>query len=118
MRAILSTTAAAAAVLLLAGCTSAPPRAEVVERFAIELEGASDGLLAQDDPRTLELAEQLTDDALSGGCGTSWTGYAESPDLLYAWAMTCEMYFSGEMSDAQRDQAKQMLLERVADEVG
>jgi hypothetical protein len=111
--------AAAAVLLLLAGCSAGPSHDAVAERFRIELEGATDGLIKQDDPATIKLASGLADDALDGQCGQPgyWSGLEEQPSLVYAWGVTCDMYFSDEMSQTQRDYVRGLLLERVADDV-
>lgn len=116
MRALTSSIAAAvAAVLLLAGCSSVPPRAEVVERFAIELEGTSDGLMPRDDPGVLELAGGLADDALAGRCDSAaYRSQLEgSPDLVYVWLTVCSTLFEDDMTAAQLEEARELLLERT-----
>lgn len=109
---------AAALTLALTGCTTAPPRDEVVERLLIELETES---LSRDHPYNLELAEVMADDALDGECGAGeyWEGLMMAPpsQKQYAWAATCSMYFESEMGEEQVQQAKDLLLASVIDAV-
>lgn len=80
-----------------------PPRAEVSERFAIEL---ASGIGEPAD--WTALADQLADDALDGRCGEDayLVGLGDEPYLVRAWATTCLMYFEHDMSDEQREAAR------------
>ena len=99
-----------AGALLLTGCTPAPPRDEVVERFAIELAA---GVGEPED--WTELAEGLADDALDGKCAESlYRTTLEDPTLQYAWSAGCLMYFEGSMSDSQVETAKQDLIDYIS----
>ena len=66
-----------------------------------------------------EMSETLADDALAGRCGedTYWVAMMDFPDLRYAWASTCLMYFDHQMSEAQQDRAKQELIDSVTAEL-
>lgn len=104
------------AVMLLAGCTAAPPKADVTERLFIELEASTDGLISPDDPATVEIVESIADDALEGNCGKDgyWVGLADGDkSLVYAWASTCAMYFEHDMSESQRERARDLMLEQA-----
>lgn len=107
---------AALAAVLLSGCSAGgPSRDTLVDRFAIELEGGSDGVLERDSTQVRDLAEGLADDALDGSCGepTYWAGLGDATGLLYAWSATCSMYFDEQMNATLRDHAKDILLEQV-----
>ncbi|KRC60927.1 hypothetical protein ASE14_08175 [Agromyces sp. Root81] len=107
----------AAAALLLAGCSSAPPRQEVVDRFLIELDAATDGLLTADTPMIAELAEGVADNALDGMCGSDpYRVGLEDPSLVYAFDVTCLTYFEGDMTKAQVDAVKDAITQRVAED--
>jgi hypothetical protein len=97
-------------VVLLAGCTPAPNRADVVERAQIEL---GDSLLAGI-PST---AEGIADDAFAGMCGSDAyrAQIADYNDVLYAFDVTCEHYFSHEMTEAQRERVRLAVMERALD---
>lgn len=99
-----------AAALTLTGCTG-PNRDKVVERFSIEL-AASGG----EPSDWVTVSESLAEDALAGKCGQDayWSTVADLPNMRYAWAATCLMYFEADMSHAQQARAKQELLEFTA----
>ncbi|MGR2751502.1 hypothetical protein [Agromyces arachidis] len=109
---------AAAVTFTLAACTPAPSGEDVAERFRIEIEAATDGLLAQDNPEVVGLSEDVADDLLDGGC-TIDPGLGldedENEAYIYAVSATCLMYFEHEMSEAQIDRAKVRLLEQATE---
>ena len=101
---------------LLSGCSSTPDRAEVAERYAIEMAGAFGGGSTKDD--WIELGEGIADSALKGMCGEDTfrsTAFEGNPSALAAWDNTCLMYFEGDMSSAQIERAKQSLIGQLAD---
>lgn len=99
-------------VLLLAGCTPAPNRADVIERAQIELAGT----IFADVPGT---AEGIADDAFAGMCGSdAYRAQLDGfDDLLHAFDVTCEHYFSHEMTEAQRERVRLAVMERALDGV-
>lgn len=107
----------AAVALTLTGCvTPAPSAGTVAERFRIEIEAATDGLMAQDNPEVVGLSESVAENLLDGGC-TIDPGLGlnedENQPYIYAVSATCLMYFEHEMSEAQIEKAKVRLLEQV-----
>lgn len=94
--------------LTVVGCSAAPDREEIAERFEIELAAG-----AGDSVDLTELSESLADDALDGKCGSDGfrSGIESEPILVYAWSATCLMYFEDDMNDAQQDQAKQDIID-------
>lgn len=109
----LSVLAALAGFALLSGCSTAPDRNEVAERFAIELEGVT-GL-----PRSYfeELHFQVADDLLDGMCSSDPYMFAlQDPNLQYAVMVTCLMDFEDDMKPYQVERAKTAILEEISKE--
>jgi len=108
--------AAALLALTMAGCSAPPPREKVAERFRIELEAASDGLLKQDNPDVVGLSEDVADNLLDGGCKIDpglGLDPVENASYIYAVNSTCLMYFESEMSELQVERGKQLLFEQI-----
>ena len=107
--------AAGALVLVLAGCAPAPSHDEVADRFLIEY---TDNDTMRD--AMAELADTIADDALAGNCGQDAyeAGLMSGGDenLFYAWRVTCQMYFEDDLTEAQIEQTKQMVIDRVSDQ--
>lgn len=103
MRRTYTSTIVALLALTLAGCSTAPDRADVAERFAIELAASGAG----DVQDWMELADGLAGDALDGRCESEAyrTGLADD-SLVRAWDIGCLMYFEAEMSESQVERAK------------
>ncbi|WP_309105012.1 hypothetical protein [Microbacterium sp.] len=109
----------AASVVLLAGCATGPDRDEVVERFALELES---GFGDYADGAFDEVAEGFADAALDGLCGSvsyeaGLTSDNADPQLLYAWRVGCLHYFEDDLSAAQVEETKQMILDHALESV-
>lgn len=102
----------AVALLVLAGCSAAPSRDEVSERFLIEY---TDSELLRDGMR--EVGDQVAGDALEGRCGDEAyeSGLKSGGDdsLFYAWRSTCLMYFESDLTARQIAETKDMIVERV-----
>lgn len=103
----------AVALLLLAGCSAAPTRDEVSERFLIEYTDSDELHDAMQD-----VADDIAQDAIDGRCGDD--GYeaglqtAVDENLFYAWRSTCLMYFEDDLTAGQVAETKRMIAERVA----
>lgn len=108
--------------LLLAGCSSGPAPAEVQQTFLVELRAQLPG-----DP-TLEVTEEYFGDfaaEIAGdmieddACGSfNYRTVAMVEDhMRYAYEITCLSYFEDDMSPAQIDAAKQMLLDSATEDV-
>ncbi|WP_292763734.1 hypothetical protein [Microbacterium sp. UBA3486] len=104
---------ASLALLLLAGCSAAPSRDEVSERFLIEF---TDDDAFRDAMQ--ESADQLAGSALDGYCGDEGfeAGLRTTADeqIFYAWRTTCLMYFEDDLSQSQVNETKQMIMDRVS----
>lgn len=100
----------------LAGCSPAPNRDEVVERFAIEVAAAND--IGEPDDWT-EVGESLADAAFDGNCGKPgfYTGLGDE-NLKYAFAVGCSFYFEDQMSETQITQMKDEMVRRIAEDIG
>lgn len=87
------------------------------ERFLIEYTDSDEMADAMQ-----ELADQVAGDALEGRCGqTAYeTGLQSAGDenLFYAWRVTCQMYFEDDLTEAQIEETKQMVLERALEQSG
>lgn len=103
--------ALAALCLVLAGCSPTPNRAEVVERFKIELAAAM--------PMDMStLADGLTDDAFSGMCGEdAYRTALNDSGLIHVWDATCSMYFEHDMTEAQQDRAREAIVGSVLEQL-
>ncbi|MFJ4999907.1 hypothetical protein ACIP5T_17275 [Microbacterium sp. NPDC088619] len=102
---------AAGLLLVLTGCSAAPSREEVAERYLLEY---TDSEAIQDAMR--ESALSIADDALAGYCGDDdyEAGLLSGGDqsLFYAWRVTCSMYFEDDLSPQQVEETKQLVLDR------
>lgn len=103
--------------LALTGCSSGPSADEFADRFTIEYESAS-GLDLSSTDSGEKLALEAAESAIDGMCGELAYRYALEDsgigdDYLYAWDVSCLMYFEGDMSQAQIDRAKAALVERA-----
>lgn len=86
---------------LLSGCSAAPNRDEVVERFAIELAGTMPGDRTKDDPSIREMAANISEespercnDANFWRVVTSDTNPDQwDADLQYVWAASCSVLY-------------------------
>lgn len=97
--------------LILVGCTPTPNRAQVVERFEIELAAAIPVELGT-------LAEDLADDAFSGRCGSdAYRTALDDSGLIHVWDATCSMYFEHDMTEAQHDRAREAIVGSVVEQL-
>lgn len=106
--------------LILVGCAPTPSTDEVSERFLIELGGAmgadDDALI---DKHFGDIARDTAADMIEEDmCGSAAyrTAFEDEGGLeahLYAFEQTCLMYFEDDMSPAQIEHAKQLLIERA-----
>lgn len=104
------------AILALSGCAPSVSDEDIEERFAIELAGAIDIGKASD---YAEVAEGIGEMMRDGGCGSeiARSGFESEPALVYAWDMTCLMYFEDDMSQTQKDRALASLNEKVLEDI-
>lgn len=99
--------------LLLAGCSSAPSRDDVAERYAIEMSGSIGGEVSD----WIDVGDSMADSALKGMCGNDAfrsTAFVGQPSALYAWDATCLMYFERDMTASQVDRAKASVVDHVS----
>lgn len=97
--------------LVLVGCAPSPDRAQVVERFKIELAAAM--------PMDMStLADGLADDAFSGMCGEdAYRTALNDSALVHVWDATCSMYFEHDMTEAQQDRAREAIVGSVLEQL-
>lgn len=102
--------ASIAALLLLSGCSAAPTRDDIADRFLTEL---TDSQSIRDGMHDVGLS--MADDALDGSCGSEAyeDGLEQNGDasLVYAWRVTCLMYFEGDLTAQQIATTKSMIVE-------